>query len=96
MESTSPMFFLSQIEDRLGEPLREGQREVIERFFVVASVVAQLPTGLGKTRAAAAAYAVLRQQNLVNRVLYIVPVVPKQTKPLTSFHATWVQFWIWG
>ena len=73
MESTSPMFFLSQIEDRLGEPLREGQREVIERFFVVASVVAQLPTGLGKTRAAAAAYAVLRQQNLVNRVLYIVP-----------------------
>lgn len=73
MESTSPLFFLSQIEDRLGEPLREGQREVIERFSVATSVVAQLPTGLGKTRTAVSSYAVLRKQNLVNRVLYIVP-----------------------
>lgn len=73
MESTSPMFFLSQAENRLGKPLRQGQREVIELFFERASVVAQLPTGVGKTRTAAMSYAVLRQRNVANRVLYVVP-----------------------
>jgi len=73
MESSSCMSFLSQVEDRLGEPLRQGQREVIELFFERATVVAKLPTGIGKTRTAAVAYGVQRIRNLTNRVLYIVP-----------------------
>jgi len=36
-------------------------------------VVAQLPTGYGKTRTAACSYLVLRDRGVVNRMLYVVP-----------------------
>src|SRR5215831_2417905 len=74
MESSSLMSFMSQAENRLGEPFRKGQREIGERFINQTTQTAQLPTGLGKTRAAAIGYAILRQRNVANRVLYIVPL----------------------
>lgn len=53
--------------------LRPKQIEVIEAFGSATQVVAKLPTGYGKTMAAAGAYAQLRARGVVNRVLYIVP-----------------------
>jgi superfamily II DNA or RNA helicase len=73
MESASFMSFVSQVENRLGEVFRKGQRDVAERFLNSTSVTAQLPTGYGKTRAAALSYAVLRATQMANRVLYVVP-----------------------
>jgi superfamily II DNA or RNA helicase len=67
------MHFMSQAENRLGDAFRKGQREIGERFITATTQTAQLPTGLGKTRAAAIGYAILRQRNVANRVLYIVP-----------------------
>lgn len=57
----------------LPENLRRGQKEVIEKFYTESSVIAKLPTGYGKTIAAAGSYAVLKNRGIVNRMLYIVP-----------------------
>lgn len=53
--------------------LRAGQKEVVDLFLTKDTVTAQLPTGYGKTRAAAASYALLRGMGRVNRALIIVP-----------------------
>ena len=55
------------------EKLRPKQREIIEAFGSRTDVVAQLPTGYGKTLAAAGSYAMLRHRGVCNRMLYIVP-----------------------
>ena len=73
MEPASFMSFVSQAEKRLGESFRKGQPEIAELFLNSKSVTAQLPTGLGKTRAAALAYATLRMCGVANRALYINP-----------------------
>ena len=73
MEPASLMRMLSQAENIFGNPLRKGQRDVIEGFFSGVQLTARSPTGLGKTRAAAGAYAVLRAKGDANRALYIVP-----------------------
>jgi superfamily II DNA or RNA helicase len=55
--------------------LREGQERVV-RAAVDRNgglLTAQLPTGYGKTLAAAATYTALRESGAVNRLLYIVP-----------------------
>jgi superfamily II DNA or RNA helicase len=68
MEPASVMSDLPFLED-----LRRGQRQIVESFQNETAIVAQLPTGYGKTRAAAAAYALLRSAGRANRVLYVVP-----------------------
>ncbi len=55
------------------ENLRPGQQDVVDLFKTTTSVVAQLPTGYGKTRTAACAYLMLRARGVVNRMLYVVP-----------------------
>jgi superfamily II DNA or RNA helicase len=56
----------------LPEKLRPKQREIIEAFDTRNEVIAKLPTGYGKTLAAAGAYATLRHRGACNRMLYIV------------------------
>jgi superfamily II DNA or RNA helicase len=73
MEYASFMSLVSQAENRLGDQFRKGQRDVAEQFLNSTAVIAQLPTGYGKTRAAALSYAVLRAASVCNRILYIVP-----------------------
>lgn len=68
MEPASSLLSLPFLEN-----LRTGQREVVERFRHSESVVAQLPTGYGKTRTAACSYLVLRSRGVANRMLYVVP-----------------------
>lgn len=53
--------------------LRPKQREIIEAFAASNAVVAKLPTGYGKTLAAAGSYAFLRHAGTCNRMLYVVP-----------------------
>lgn len=55
------------------EKLRPKQREIIEAFKTRNELIAKLPTGYGKTLAAAGAYALLRHRGACNRMLYIVP-----------------------
>ena len=55
------------------ENLRPKQREIIDAFGTTTEVIAQLPTGYGKTLAAAGAFAMLRYRAICNRMLYIVP-----------------------
>lgn len=55
------------------ENLRAGQKEVVDLFEKQTKVVAQLPTGYGKTLAATCSYLALKSRIGVNRVLYIVP-----------------------
>ena len=71
MEPASAMPQMPSFEDEL----RKGQAEVARRFLTETACVARLPTGYGKTKAAAASYVVLRSRNVVNRLLYIVPKV---------------------
>lgn len=73
MESSGFMSLVSQAENHLGESFRKGQTETAEQFLTARTVTAQLPTGLGKTRAAALSYVVVRSSDVANRVLYIVP-----------------------
>ena len=68
MESASTLPSLPSFEN-----LRPGQRDVVDRFRSGTSVVAQLPTGYGKTRTAACSYLMLRARGIVNRLLYVVP-----------------------
>jgi len=55
--------------------LRAGQRQVVEaaRAKKKGLLTVQLPTGYGKTLAAAAVFAVLRALGVVDRLLYLVP-----------------------
>lgn len=53
--------------------LRAGQRRVVDLFNHKTSVVAQLPTGYGKTRTASCSYLLLRHLGVANRMLYVVP-----------------------
>ena len=55
------------------EDLRAGQKRVVDLFRTQESVVAQLPTGYGKTLTAACSYLMLRSRGVVNRLLYVVP-----------------------
>lgn len=57
----------------LHKDLRPKQAEVIRLFETKNNVVAKLPTGYGKTVAAAGSYAVLRHRGVCNRMLFIVP-----------------------
>lgn len=68
MESASTLPSLPSFEN-----LRPGQRDVVDRFRSGTSVVAQLPTGYGKTRTAACSFLMLRARGVVNRILYVVP-----------------------
>lgn len=69
MEPASALPEMPPFEDTL----RTGQADIVRRFLSEQSCIARLPTGYGKTRAAAAAYLTLRLRNLVNRCLYVVP-----------------------
>lgn len=53
--------------------LRAGQEKVVALFETQTKVVAQLPTGYGKTLAATCSYLELKHRIGVNRILYIVP-----------------------
>lgn len=55
--------------------LRSGQQRVVDAAIARPSGVlaVQLPTGYGKTMAAAAVFKALRAGGVVNRLLYIVP-----------------------
>lgn len=53
--------------------LRAGQEKVVAMFGNRDRVVAQLPTGYGKTLAAACSYLEVKHRLGVNRILYIVP-----------------------
>jgi len=55
--------------------LREGQKRVVEAALAKESglLCVQLPTGYGKTLAAAATFTALRDTGRVNRLLYLVP-----------------------
>jgi superfamily II DNA or RNA helicase len=53
--------------------LRAGQEAVVNLFRSQTKVVAQLPTGYGKTLTAVCSYLELKRRIGVNRVLYIVP-----------------------
>lgn len=60
--------------------LRQGQQQVVDLLNDPSSVprknnrlIAELPTGYGKTFVVCAAYALLRQQGIVGRMLVIVP-----------------------
>lgn len=68
MQSASPVHQMPWYKN-----LRRGQREIVDLILVKARVVAKLPTGYGKTRAAAAAFASLRAAGIANRMLLIVP-----------------------
>jgi superfamily II DNA or RNA helicase len=57
----------------LHKDLRPKQAEVIGLFETKSRGVAKLPTGYGKTIAAAGSYAMLRHRGSCNRMLYIVP-----------------------
>lgn len=63
--------------------LRPGQAEVCEKVqeFDRRSLSVKLPTGYGKTFAAACSYAILKADGRANRMLYIVPT----TKQLDQF-----------
>jgi superfamily II DNA or RNA helicase len=68
MESTSAVSGLPSFKD-----LRSGQHRVVNLFRERSAVVAQLPTGYGKTLTAACSYLTLRSRGVVNRMLVIVP-----------------------
>lgn len=68
MESTSRASSMS-----FPENLRPKQKEIIDVFRHRESLVAQLPTGYGKTLAAAGAFAQLRERGAANRMLCVVP-----------------------
>jgi superfamily II DNA or RNA helicase len=55
------------------EDLRPKQKEIVDALLSTASVIAQLPTGYGKTKAGAAAFAQLQKAGKANRLLWIVP-----------------------
>jgi superfamily II DNA or RNA helicase len=62
----------------LFENLRRGQREVVQKFQEMtigspSSVIAKLPTGYGKTKAAAASFAYLKISGKVDFMLFVVP-----------------------
>lgn len=56
----------------LPKNLRPKQKEIIEAFYSKNSVIAKLPTGYGKTKAAAGAFALCCHLNKVNRMVCIV------------------------
>ena len=68
MEHASGLHTLSPNKD-----IRPGQKAVVDLFAAQTRVVAQLPVGYGKTRAAVESYIALRNHGAVNRILYIVP-----------------------
>lgn len=70
MESSSP---LHSVPPR--KALRDGQRRVVEAALRLAAgtLPVQLPTGYGKTLAAAATFVAMRERGDVTRLLYLVP-----------------------
>jgi len=68
MESPSTLHTLP-----LPKNLRPKQEEIIRAFETQNHVIAKLPTGYGKTKAAAGSYALLKSRGVANRMLYIVP-----------------------
>lgn len=78
----------------LPEKLRPKQREIIEAFALCDHLVAKLPTGYGKTLAAAGAYAMLRHRHACNRVLYIVPRAGQAKQAAESMPAELAHFGI--
>jgi superfamily II DNA or RNA helicase len=73
-----------------GKDPRDGQRRVITAVGEAkrGALNCQLPTGYGKTFTAAASFAELRQLNLVDRLLYIVPRKSQLTQLLQDAHDT--------
>lgn len=57
----------------LPKNLRPKQAEIIKLFATQNSVIAKLPTGYGKTKAAAGSFVQLRHRGQCNRMLYVVP-----------------------
>src|SRR5690606_28578771 len=57
----------------LPKNLRPKQEEIIRAVETQNHVIAKLPTGYGKTKAAAGSYALLKSRGVANRMLYIVP-----------------------
>lgn len=78
----------------LPENLRPKQREIIETFETQSEVIAKLPTGYGKTLAAAGAYAALRYRGTCNRVLYVVPRTSQSRQAAESVPLELAQFGI--
>lgn len=68
----------------LPKKLRPKQREIIEAFAKADEVIAKLPTGYGKTLAAAGSYAQLRHRAACNRMLYVVPRTNQATQAADS------------
>lgn len=67
MQSASDLSGLS-----LPKDTRPGQEEVLKCCDSKLVVTAKLPTGYGKTRVFAGAYALYRQKGIANRMLYVV------------------------
>lgn len=57
----------------LPKNIRPKQAEVIARFATEKVTITKLPTGYGKTKAAAGGFAKLRNRGQCNRMLYVVP-----------------------
>lgn len=70
MESASTLFGVS-----FSQTLRLGQAETVRMAMDHgrSELSVQLPTGYGKTLTAASVYSVLKHNNRVNRLLYVVP-----------------------
>jgi len=73
-----------------GKDPRPGQDQVIKAVGAAqrGTLNCQLPTGYGKTFTAAASFAELRQLNLVDRLLYIVPRKSQLTQLLQDAYDT--------
>lgn len=77
MESASTLFGVS-----FSQTLRLGQAETVRMAMDHgrSELSVQLPTGYGKTLTAASVYSVLKHNNRVNRLLYVVPTTAQLTQ----------------
>lgn len=77
MESASTLFGVS-----FSQTLRLGQAETVRMAMENgrSELSVQLPTGYGKTLTAASVYSVLKHNNRVNRLLYVVPTTAQLTQ----------------
>lgn len=91
---------MPQVQDKSGWqppsnfPLRKGQQQVINLLSDSRSasrkngqLIAELPTGYGKTVVVCASYALLRQAGIVNRMLVIVPSGEQFTSYLSEIES---------
>ena len=69
--------------------LRQGQKRLYEKLSTVEKNIyaVQLPTGYGKSWCAAIAYATLRGQGRVNRMLLVVPTGTQRSQYIADFEA---------